>query len=350
MMKGIKLLLCIAVTLGIGLIASCSKSSDAVTVPVPIPNPDFAKGADVSWVTEMEKAGIKFFNNNGVEQDVMQILKDKGMNAIRLRAWVNPSTGWNNTRDVVIKAKRAQSLGLKLMINLHYSDTWADPGHQTKPQAWQSLNLADLKTAVYNYTKHVMDTLKLNNITPEWVQVGNETNDGMLWQDGKASNLMANFAALVNSGYNAVKDVNPAVKVIVHVSNGHDNVLFRWMFDGLKTNGAHWDIIGMSLYPSYTSFGWSGANDRILENMNDMVSRYGTSVMVVEVGMPVNDPSSTNLFLTDLIKKTRSVTGGKGLGVFYWEPECFNNWKGYGLGAFDSSGKPTVALDAFLEK
>ncbi|MFM7487299.1 MAG: glycosyl hydrolase 53 family protein, partial [Cytophagales bacterium] len=141
----------------------------------------FAKGADVGWLTEMEAAGVKFFNNNGVQQECMQLLKSKGINSIRLRAWVNPKKGWNNTRDLIVKSLRAKNLGMRLMIDFHYSDDWADPGKQFIPSAWAAMPFNDMKTALYNYTKKVMDTLKTVGITPEWVQVGNETNDGMLW-------------------------------------------------------------------------------------------------------------------------------------------------------------------------
>jgi len=231
------------------------------------------------------------------------------------------------------------------MIDFHYSDTWADPGHQTKPAAWTGQNLASLKTSLYNHTFDVLTTLKNNGITPEWVQVGNETNDGMLWPDGQASVNMNNFAQLINAGYDAVKAVNNSIKVIVHVSNGHDNILFRWLFDGLKNNGGKWDVIGMSLYPGPAN--WTTLNIQCLANMNDMVSRYGKEVMVVEAGMSWDQPSACNAFITDLITKTKSITGNKGLGVLYWEPEAYNNWQGYSLGAFDNSGKPTSALAAF---
>jgi arabinogalactan endo-1,4-beta-galactosidase len=331
------------------LLSGCSnKNSSTPTNP---DEPFFAKGADVSWVTEMEAAGVKFYNSNGVEQACMQILKDKGMNSIRLRAWVNPAKGWNNTKDVVVKAKRAKNLGMKLMIDFHYADDWADPGKQPKPDAWSSLSFTDLKTALYNYTKGVMDTLKMNDLTPDWVQVGNETNDGMLWEDGRASKSMGNFAQLVKSGYDAVKAVSPATLVIVHLSNGFDNSLFRWMFDGLKQNGATLDIIGMSLYPSYApspyTNHWDSVNQQCLLNMKDMVSRYQTPVMIVEVGMPYDQPGAAKSFIADIIAKTKSLSNNMGLGVFYWEPECYNKWNGYTLGAFDNSGKPTIALDAF---
>lgn len=333
----------------IGTGISCKKKAPAVapiiTDTIPVSASFFAKGADVSWLTEMESQGINFYNRNGTQEDLYQILKEEGINSIRLRAWVNPPGGWNNTADVVAKAIRAKKAGMKIMIDFHYSDTWADPGHQTIPAAWANEDIQALQNSLYNYTVSVMDSLKANGIFPDWVQVGNETNDGMLWPVGQASVNMANFALLVNAGYNAVKSVSDSSKVIVHISNGFDNSLFRWVFDGLKNNGAQWDIIGMSLYPS--SSNWSDLNTQCLVNMTDMVTRYNTPVMICEVGMSWTDSTICNSFITDLIAKTKSIANGKGLGVFYWEPECYNNWQGYSLGAFDNAGKPTIAMEAF---
>lgn len=331
--------------------AGCNKERyppDPEPTPPPIPvTPSiavFAKGADVGWLTEMEAAGKKFYNITGVQQDCMVILKNLGMNTIRLRVWVNPAAGWNNSADVVVKAVRAKNLGMRVMIDFHYSDTWADPGHQAKPAAWAAQDLATLKTSLANHTIDVLTALKNSGVTPEWVQVGNETNDGMLWPDGKASASMNNFAQLVNAGYDAVKTVFPSAKVIVHVSNGYDNGLFRWLFDGLKNNGGKWDVTGMSLYPAPAD--WASLNTQCLANMNDMVARYGKEVMVVEAGMSWDQPVACQSFLSDLIIKTKSVTGNKGLGVLYWEPQAYN-WQGYTLGAFDQTGKPTIALNAF---
>lgn len=336
-----------------GIVISCSKTAanaNTTVTPPPIVIPtdtlkDFYKGADIGWLTEMEAAGLKFYNNAGTQQEGMQLLKSLGMNAIRLRVWVNPADGWCNTADVVNKALRAKALGMKIMIDFHYSDSWADPGKQTKPAAWVSQDFATLKQSVSTHTFTVLNTLKTNGIIPAWVQVGNETNNGMLWPDGKASANMNNFAQLVNAGYDAVKSIDTSIKVIVHISNGYDNNLFRWMFDGLKNNGAKWDIIGMSLYP--TPSNWATLNSQCLTNMNDMVARYNKDVMVVEIGMSFTEATATNSFITDLITKVKSVNNNRGRGVFYWEPECFNNWKAYTLGAFDNTGKPTTALNAF---
>jgi len=330
------------------LSTACKKTPKGDTQIYPVPDPigTYAKGADVSWVSEMEAAGKKFYNSAGVQQDLFRILSDKGINSIRLRVWVNPSTGWCNTADVLAKAKRAQTMNMRILLDFHYSDSWADPGQQNKPAAWASQDIAALKTSVANHTSEVLTLLKNNRIVPEWVQVGNETNNGMLWEEGKASLNMKNFADLVLSGYNAVKSVNPSSKVIVHLSNGYDNGLFRWMFDGLKNNGAKWDVIGMSLYPTVAD--WAEKNTQCLANMNDMVTRYGSEIMICEVGMPVAEATAAKAFLTDLLTKNKSLPNQKGLGVFYWEPQSYNSWSGYKLGAFDDTGKPTIAMDAFI--
>jgi arabinogalactan endo-1,4-beta-galactosidase len=307
--------------------------------------PAFANGSDVSWVTQMEASGLKFHNSSGTQQDLFTILKGLGINSIRLRAWVNPSGGWCNTSDLVAKAVRAKNAGMSVMIDFHYSDTWADPGHQTKPAAWASESTSALETSEYNYTVSTLNSVKSAGVTPIWVQVGNETSDGMLWQDGRASVNMKNFAAMVTNGYNAVKSVFPSAKVIVHMANGYDNTTFRWLFDGIKANGAKWDVIGMSLYPSTSN--WSTLDSQCLTNMKDMVARYGKQVIISEAGMSESAASTCKSFLSDLITKVKSVSGGNGLGVFYWEPEAYNNWQGYTNGAFDPTGKPTVALTAF---
>lgn len=309
----------------------------------------FAKGADISWLPQMEASGYKFYNDSGTQQDCLEILQAHGINSVRIRTWVNPSNdkvnGHCSKDETIALAKRAQRMGFRIMIDFHYSDSWADPGKQRKPAAWSGYDFNGLMKATYDYTYDVMNSLKSNGIYPEWVQVGNETNDGMLWEDGRASRNMRNFAWLVNCGYNAVKAVNKNTKVIVHLANGYDNALFRWLFDGLKANGASWDVIGMSLYPSKSD--WATKTQQCLANMKDMVSRYGKEVMICEVGMDYQQPSTCKAFLTDILAKTRSISDGKGLGVFYWEPQCYN-WGYYKMGAWGTNGRPTIALDAFL--
>lgn len=303
----------------------------------------FAKGADISWTSEMESAGYAWYNDSGIQEDVYQILKDHGMNAIRLRVWVNPADGWCDLNDMLYLAARARDAGMDIMLTIHYSDSWADPGKQYKPGAWTGLSTQGLYDQVYQYTYDVISTMQAQNITPKWVQIGNETNDGMLWEDGRASANMQTYAWLVNSGHNAVKDVNSSIKTIVHLANGDDNSLYQWNIGGLISNGANFDIIGMSLYPTPTN--WQNLTDLCYQNMQDMRSRYGKDVMICEIGMRQDEPEVTKSFVEDMIAKTQSAGG---LGVFYWEPQIYNGWKSYGKGAWQEDGRPSIALDAFI--
>ena len=309
----------------------------------------FAKGADVGWVSEMEAAGRVFRNRDGKTDDLFTILKQQGMDAIRLRAWVNPEDGWNGTADVVAKAKRAQAAGMRVMIDFHYSDSWADPQQQTKPKAWAGYTVPQLADAVAAHTRSVLTALRDAGVAPTWVQVGNETRTGLLWPAGDATKHMDNYARFVDSGYGAVKQVFPQAIVIVHVDNCHDNATFRWNFDGLKAHGARFDMIGVSSYPTTAkNHTWQSATAACLANLNDMVHRYGKPVILSEVGVPWDHPDGKAV-IADLIAKARSVDGGMARGVFYWEPEAYD-WKGYPMGAFDNGGKPTAIMDAFLER
>jgi arabinogalactan endo-1,4-beta-galactosidase len=310
------------------LLPSCShtqinNSPSTPVTPTPTTPSAFAKGADIGWLAQMEATGYHFYDADGSEKDCLQLLKDRGINTIRLRVWVNPSSnktdGHCSKDETVAMAVRAHNMGMRIMIDFHYSDSWADPSKQTKPAAWASHTFSGLLDDVYNHTYEVLHALQSAGVTPEWVQIGNETNDGMLWPDGKASTNMANFASLISAGYDAVKSVSATSQVIVHISNGYDASLFKWMFMGLTSNNAKFDIIGMSLYPSASD--WSTKNQQTLTNMTSLIATFNKKVMVVEVGMPANDPSTSKSFLTDIITKTKGVAKGKGLGVFYWEPQ-----------------------------
>ncbi|HCU44288.1 glycoside hydrolase family 53 protein [Sphingobacterium faecium] len=304
-----------------------------------------AQGADVSWITEMEASGVQFYNAGGTSVDGMKLVQSLGIDAVRLRVWVNPQNGWCNQDDLLVKARRAKHLGMRLLIDFHYSDTWADPGQQNKPAAWSTLSFSELKAAVASHTTSVLQLLKDNGIQPEWVQVGNETGNGMLWEDGKASVNMANYAALNNVGYDAVKAILPNSKVIVHLQNGQDNSLFRWLFDGLKNNGGKWDVIGMSLYPSKEN--WEAYNTACINNINDMISRYQSEVMICEVGMSWDEEEVAERWLKELLKAANGIPNQKVLGIFYWEPLAYAGWNGYTLGAFDNDGRPTKVWNAF---
>lgn len=305
----------------------------------------FAKGADVSWLTEMEQNGKKFYDANGKATECMALLRDLGTNSVRLRVWVNPDGGWNAKDDVLTKAWRAKNLGMRLMIDFHYSDSWADPGKQNIPAAWNGFkdDLDKMKAAVASHTTDVLQALKNNGIDVEWIQIGNETRTGMLWPLGKVSNNnFANYAALNNAGYDAAKAVYPNAQCMIHIDSGNEIGRFTWMFDGLKSAGAKWDVIGMSLYPEDDN--WQTATDDCLANISTLATRYNCKVMVSEIGMPWDSENAA-------VMMKKMVDGCKAkpecLGIFYWEPECYGGWNGYSKGAFTSEGKPTDALKAF---
>jgi arabinogalactan endo-1,4-beta-galactosidase len=299
----------------------------------------------------MEATGYVFYNSNGVAQDCFQILKDKGINSIRLRVWVNPSndkaSGHCSTKDVVTMAKRASNMGFRIMIDFHYSDSWADPAKQNKPAAWANHSFSQLLTDVYDHTYHVMDTLKTNGIIPEWVQVGNEITNGMLWPDGATTNFQQ-LAQLINKGYDAVKAISTTSKVVVHLDQGNNSAQYHYFFDNLKANGGKYDVIGMSYYPYWLKTDYTVSINDLANNMNDMVSRYGKPVIIAEVGGTDTAVQNTYDMLTAVLAKVRAVPDANGLGVFYWEPEGAKSWSGYALSAWGSDGKPTAAMDAFL--
>ena len=312
----------------------------------------FAKGADVSWLPQMEATGYRFYDTDGKEKDCLQLLKERGMNTIRLRVFVNPSqdkaSGHCSKEETVAMALRAQKAKMRIMIDFHYSDTWADPAKQAKPAAWANLSFDALQNQVYEHTFNVLTALKKAGVTPEWVQVGNEIPGGMLWPDGSTNNW-AQLAQLLNKGYEATKAVNAKIKVIVHVDEGNNNEKFRWFFDKATEHQVKYDVIGLSYYPFWIKKDYSETIADLQNNLNDMASRYQKEVMVVEVGGVDEQVQNTKELLAATIKAVRAVPDHKGLGVLYWEPQGAKSWSGYGLSAWQQDGKPSPALDAFKE-
>jgi len=274
----------------------------------------------------------------------LQILKSAGMNYVRLRVWVNPASGYNNQAKVVAFGKQVKAAGLKLLVDFHYSDTWADPGKQFTPAAWNGHSLSQLETDVYQYTFNVCNALKSAGATPDMVQVGNEINGGMLWPVGKltgGTGGWSNLAGLLISGYNAVKAVSSSTQVMLHIANGgqHDQAI--WWFDEAKAFGVNWDVSGVSYY-SY----WSGSFSGLQSTLNDMASRYGKPVVVAETAYPftLNNADSTGNSISSssqltsgypatetgqrtnflaVINALKAVPNGRGLGYFYWEASWY---------------------------
>lgn len=314
----------------------------------------FVKGADIGWLPQMEATGYKFYNSEGVKEDCFKILKDRGINTIRLRAWVNPSddrsTGHCSTEETVAMAVRAKKWGMRILIDLHYSDSWADPGKQKKPKAWEGHDFPTLLNDVYDYTYGVMTALKKAGVTPEWVQVGNETPGGMIYPEGRTSNW-DQLSQLINKGYDAVKAVSPQTKVILHIDQGNNNQRFRTWFDNATAHNTRYDVIGFSYYPYWLPGhpDYTLSIDDLGNNLNDMAYRYHKEVMVVEVGNEDKKVDDTYNMLLAVQQKVKAVPNGKGIGVVYWEPEGARSWSYYALSAWGDDGRPTKALDAFKD-
>jgi len=220
-------------------------------------------------------------------------------------------------------AKRIKAAGMKFLLDFHYSDTWADPGKQFKPEAWKNLSFPDLTTALHDYTKDVLTQLKAQNTLPDMVQIGNEINHGILWDDGNIVHLDS-LAALLKAGIAATKEVSSSIKIMLHIADGGQNDESRYFLDNMISRGVSFDIIGQSYYPQ-----WHGTLDQLRFNLNDLSTRYKQPVIVAEYTYKkteVNDIAFT-------------LPKGNIKGTFIWEP--LNTWEQI----FDKQG---VAIDSLL--
>ncbi|NYI07587.1 glycoside hydrolase family 53 protein [Allostreptomyces psammosilenae] len=294
-------------------------------------------GGDVSSLKKSEDLGGVYRYAGGAAGDALTILNSAGMNYARLKVWVDPADGYNNKTQVLAMAKRIKALGMGLLVDFHYSDRWADPGQQTKPAAWSGYTAGQLSTAVYNHTHDVLNALKAQGTTADMVQVGNEINGGMLWPEGSTANW-GNLAAMLTSGANAVKAVNPSTRVALHLAEGGDYEGARTFFDQATSRGVPFDAIGVSYY-GY----WHGALNDLQTTLDGLAARYGKPVFVAETAYAftlANDDSLGNIVgtsdqlvpgypatqagqaanLRDVMNVVEAVPNGRGLGVFYWEP------------------------------
>lgn len=313
----------------------------------------YYKGMDISTLLEVERCGGKFYDN-GVERELLSILKDYDVNAIRLRLWNDPyseegepyGAGTNDLKTVMELSRRAREKGFDILLDYHYSDFWADPGKQFIPKAWRGYSVLQLEEAVYEYTKETLLTLQKKGLLPDMVQVGNELSKGFLWPYGMTPEY-ENIARFVNAGIRAVKEVSDRIKIMIHLDNGGNNALYREWFDHFMKLGEDFDIIGLSYYPF-----WHGTLAMLEENMKDIATRYGKELIVAEVSMgytmedyreyealspelrkgmatrqelvdKIDYPMTKEgqcAFMKDLLEKIASVPENKGRGFFYWEP------------------------------
>lgn len=312
---------------------------------------DFALGADISGVTAIEARGEHLYNAKGELRECTALMHELGLNAIRLRVWVNPAKGFCSPEDVLEMAKRAKYYGMDIMINFHYSDWWADPGHSPIPAAWQYYVLGEVEQVMTQHTERTLKLLKDNGIDVKWVQVGNETTHGFMWPLAKAEDNMDAYARLTKAGYEAVKRIYPDAQVIVHLDAACDPARYDFIFDGLRDRGVKWDIIGVSVYPYWDHVaGLTETDDETIEkasaNIIRMADKYGTDAMIVETGVLASQPNSQKKLLAKIIDAAKNHMNGHCHGVFYWAPELEDGE--YLLGAF-KDGKPTAIMEAFTE-
>ena len=321
---------------------------------------DFVKGADVGFLTQQERQGVKFYDRQGQERECLELLKnDYQLTAIRMRVWVNPRFGMNDKNELLAMALRAKSLGMELMVDFHYADSWADPGQQPIPAAWQGHSFEEMKEDLRQHTLDVLNLLKQNGIKPRWVQVGNETANGLLWPMGHIKDNPHQYAGFIRAGYDAVKEVFPETIVLIHLDRGHNQQLYDWNLDIVKKYGGRFDMVGMSLYPywarrDHPELQADSIITDCIRNIRHVSQKYGCDVMIVETGFEVDEAHPEVMDegrrqLTRVVKEARTLTEGRCRGVFYWEPQCLPGLHHYNLGAFDSKGRPTAIMDGFIE-
>ena len=343
---------------------------------------DFVTGADVSGLPRQEQRGVVFHDREGRERDCLELLhNDYKMGAIRLRVWVEPTRDGSSTKEDVLKmALRAQKLGMDVMIDFHYSDWWADPGSQPIPRAWQGHSYEQMKEDLRQHTIDVLTLLKENGVEPRWVQVGNETSNGLLWsvktnergwpvkdENGKTTIVQSmghintepeQYAGFIRTGYDAVKEVLPQAIVIIHLDNGYNPKLYDWNLGIVQQYGGKFDMIGMSLYPywarqSHPEMEADQVITDCISNIRRVSEKFGCDVMIVETGFEVDLEHPEKMEegrrqLARIIREAKSQTDGHCRGVFYWEPQTIPG--GYKLGAFGRNGEPTAIMEGFIER
>ena len=324
------------------------------------PRGSWARGADLSWLSEMEHDGALFYDEAGEAQDCIALLRAQGMNAVRLRVWVNHRTGWSNKADMLALAQRAAEQGQRIMIDIHYSDFFADPNHQAIPEAWQEYDYATMLEAVREHTFDILYALKEAGVKPEWVQIGNETPNGMLWPMGRVNGPDGNweqYAGFTAMGYKAAKEAFPDISVIVHVDNAYQQR--DWFWEAMQAHGGRWDIIGLSHYPMMSAWNggktWQEMNELAETNIRRLISQWHCPVMIAEVGMFANSPESPAV-MEDFLQRITAIDSCA--GIFYWEPQVYGGWRpaeylplgwgSYDMGAFTPDGRTSRTMQLLL--
>ncbi|KAL2828720.1 family 53 glycosyl hydrolase [Aspergillus cavernicola] len=310
------------------------------------------RGADISSLLIEEDAGVAYKNLNGQAQSLETILADNGVNSIRQRIWVNPNDGSYDLEYNLELAQRVQAAGMSIYLDLHLSDTWADPNNQDTPSTWSSTDIDTLTWQVYNYTLEVCNTFAANNIDVEIVSIGNEIRNGLTWPLGSTDNY-GNIASILHSGAWGVKDSDLAStpQIMIHLDNGWDWDAQKYFYDTVLASGSlvssDFDLIGVSYYPFYND---AATLESLGSSLSNIQATYGKDVLVVETNWPVSCPDSEYEFPSDLQGIPYSVDGQRtflqelagvlegvtgGLGIYYWEPAWVDN-AGLGSSCYDN--------------
>jgi arabinogalactan endo-1,4-beta-galactosidase len=330
----------------LGALSACvqagSTSTGKAVRVAPKAAPSFIVGADISSVQASEDRGVRY-SDNGVEQDILQILKAHGFNYARLRVFVDPTQatprdrpysaqGYCDLPHTIAMARRIKAAGMGLLIDFHYSDSWADPGKQFTPSAWADLAFDDLVRQLHDYTKDAVGQLKAAGAEPDMVQVGNEITPGMMTDRGGSARNWVQLGALLKAGTSAVKEVDPAILVMLHIDKGGNNDATRNWVDHALAQGVKFDILGESCYSQ-----WQGLPSTWKANFDDLVTRYPKlSFVIAEVAKETRESN-------DIM---HSLPDHRGLGTFIWEP----TQNGNGQALFDRQGRVIPAKMAIYDQ
>lgn len=322
---------------------------------LPLEAADYAVGADLSFLKQAEDTGM-VFKDNGAAKPGLDIFKDHGYNWIRLRVFHTPTRLPNNLDYTIALAKAAKQRGFRFLLDFHYSDTWADPGKQFIPKAWEGKSHAELTRAVFEYTRDTMAAFGAAGVFPEMVQIGNEVTNGMLWPDGKLPENWNNFADLVKAGIEGVRAGTgslPRPKIMIQIEKGGDKAKTKYFFDKLHSYAIDYDIQGQSYYPW-----WHGSLNDLRETLHFMATEYKKPIMVVEAaycwkpseytkrpGPFPETPEGQREFLEEVNRVVLGVPNGLGQGVFWWEPAVTGNLNRRGF--FDDSGNALPVMTVF---
>ncbi len=294
----------------------------------------FMRGADISVQTLQEEGdewtnGV-IYKEYGAAKDAVTILKNHDFNWIRIRLFHTPDDPYGASMDldyVTELAARVKADGFKFLLDFHYSDTWAGPGKQTKPAAWQDLSQSELVTAVHDYTEDVIEHLRDSNAMPDMVQIGNEIICGMLWPNGRVCSGYSNWsnlANLINAAIDGVDDgrgAEPMPEIMIHIDRGGDWSRTQWFFDNLLAEGVEFDVIGQSFYPNQYGH---GDFDDLTNCLNNTAVTYPHDIIIAETAEYYTgegaSPENQKAVLEELIQRVQATPNGKGRGVCYWEP------------------------------